>query len=125
MSIYGMCYFLLLIRIIWYRWSQWKREVRAGVGRSNAVAAAILFILALIVARRRKKEGYSQGPALRVVLIVAVAVAAILFILTQDMTGTIVLADGYTLWHGVITAVSAVIAIISVNSYAEAQGQED
>ena len=66
------------------------------------------------------KYGQELGAAITVA-----AAMAILFILTQDMTGTMVLADGYTLWHGIITAVSAVMAIISINSHAGAQGQED
>jgi hypothetical protein len=80
------------------------------------VAAATISILLFVHYRRQRRE-LEEDAGTRVLPIlsfVASAVAVLLFIFTQNLSGAMVFKDALTVWHAAIVVAEAVIAIFAL-----------
>jgi len=97
------------------------------------VTGIIMLLLLVTYFQKRKGEEHEKDPdydqkvkkhlPFRLITIATTVVAIILFILTENMSLPMGIADNYTLWHVVIAAVTVVFAILSRKKYEEGEGE--
>jgi predicted Co/Zn/Cd cation transporter (cation efflux family) len=85
------------------------------------LVAAVVSILLLAHYRRQRREfdygvDTSKTLVMSVLSFVALAVAVLLFLLTQTIGGIMVFKDDWTIWHAVIVVVEAVVAIFALRA---------
>jgi hypothetical protein len=77
------------------------------------VAAAVAILLLAAGRRRRGERHGGNANGLRTASVGVVAVAVVLLLLTQDMSQSMVVADGWTVWHAALVAAEAVLAVLT------------
>jgi hypothetical protein len=91
----------------------------------NLILTAVAVVISiLLLANYRRQRGYedmdtSKMLTMSVLSFAALAVAVLLFFLTQNLGGAMVFKDDWTIWHAVIVAADAVIAIFALRATEE------
>jgi uncharacterized repeat protein (TIGR02543 family) len=80
----------------------------------TVVAAAVAVLLLVAGRKRRQRRDGRSANGLRTASVGVVVVAAVLLLLTQDMSQSMVAVDGWTAWHVVLVAAEAVLAVLTM-----------
>jgi uncharacterized repeat protein (TIGR02543 family) len=83
-----------------------------------ATLVLMLLMLAMyFMGRSNDAERINRHLAMRLLTIVIAAAAIMLFVLTQDLSASMTMVDGFTLWHVGILAVQIIFAMLARKSF--------